>query len=147
MWFLSDFIFWDFIFWLNFDILLFWDGHTIAQKSSFLHTFSWHLSLFSVLKEWGHFIQLKSSSFFRCFLLVMQAVFFFFISSLVFFFFIWFHWKNDLFITTGINFWNIGWTYFHVFNIKTFRAILGLVFSNVYQSSIFDGYYCQSQLY
>ena len=67
--------------------------------------------------------------FFRCFLIVMQAVFFFFISSpVIFLFFICVYWKNYLFITTGINFLNIGWTYFHVFNIKTFRGIFDLFF-------------------
>ena len=42
----------DFIYWLNSNILSFSDGITIPQKSLFLHTFSWDLSLFSVLKEW-----------------------------------------------------------------------------------------------
>ena len=43
----------DFIYWLNSNILSFSDGITIPQKSLFLHTFSWDLSLFSVLMEWG----------------------------------------------------------------------------------------------
>ena len=41
-----------FIFWLNSKILSFSDGFTIPQKSLFLHTFSWNVNLFSVLKEW-----------------------------------------------------------------------------------------------
>ena len=44
----------DFIYWLKSNILSFSDGITIPQKSvifyKFLHTFSWDLSLFSVLK-------------------------------------------------------------------------------------------------
>ena len=42
----------DFIYWLNSNSLSFSDGITNPQKSLFLHTFSWDLSLFSVLKEW-----------------------------------------------------------------------------------------------
>ena len=42
----------DFIYWLSFSILSFWDGITIPHKSLFVHIFSWHLSSFSVLKEW-----------------------------------------------------------------------------------------------
>ena len=43
--------------WLNCNVLSFSDGITIPQKSLFLETFSWDLSLFSVLKEWGQFKQ------------------------------------------------------------------------------------------
>ena len=43
------------IYWLNFNILFFWVGRTIPQKPLIWHIFSWHLSLFSVLKEWRQF--------------------------------------------------------------------------------------------
>ena len=47
----------DFIYWLNSNILSFSYGITIPQKSLFSHTFSWDLSLFSVLEEWRQFKQ------------------------------------------------------------------------------------------
>ena len=47
----------DFIYWLNSIILFFSDGITIPQKPLFLHTFSWDLSLFAILKEWKQFKQ------------------------------------------------------------------------------------------
>ena len=43
----------DFIYWLNSDILSTSDKILTPQKSLFLHTFLWDLSLFSVLKEWN----------------------------------------------------------------------------------------------
>ena len=46
----------DFIYWLNCNILSLWDGAIIAQKSLFLHTFSWDWSLVFVLKEWSQLI-------------------------------------------------------------------------------------------
>ena len=46
-----------FVYWLNSNMLSFSDGFTIAQKSLFLHTFSWDLTWFSVLKEWRQFKQ------------------------------------------------------------------------------------------
>ena len=49
-----------FIYWLNSYILSFSDGITISQKLLLLHTFSWDLSLFSVLIEWRQFKQKKS---------------------------------------------------------------------------------------
>ena len=36
-------------------MLSFWTCKVIAQKSLSLHTLSWHISLFSVLKEWIQF--------------------------------------------------------------------------------------------
>ena len=61
-------VFSDFMYWLNFNILFFSVGITIPQNSftyfvckRFLHTFSWDLSLFYVLKEWRQFKQWKSS--------------------------------------------------------------------------------------
>ena len=47
-WLLNNFL--DY-YWLNSNILSFSDDITIPQ-SLFLHTFSWDLSLFSVLKKW-----------------------------------------------------------------------------------------------
>ena len=44
-------ILFELISWLNYNILSFSDGIEIPQISLFLHTFSWYLSLFSVLKE------------------------------------------------------------------------------------------------
>ena len=49
----------DFIYSLNSNILFFSDGVAILQKSLSLHTFSWDLSLFSVLKERRKFKQQK----------------------------------------------------------------------------------------
>ena len=40
---------------LNFNMLSFWTCKVIPQKSLSLHTLSWHISLFSVLKEWIQF--------------------------------------------------------------------------------------------
>ena len=45
----------EFIFWLKSDILPFSDDIKIPWKSLYLHTFSWDLSLFSVLKEQRQF--------------------------------------------------------------------------------------------
>ena len=45
----------DFIYWLNSYMLFFSDGITLSKKSLFLHSFSWKLSLFSVLKQWKQF--------------------------------------------------------------------------------------------
>ena len=45
----------DFIFLLSSNISFFSDDITNPQKSLFLHTFTWDLSLFSVLKEWRQF--------------------------------------------------------------------------------------------
>ena len=42
----------DFIYWLNSNIFYFSDGITITQKYLFLHTSSWDLIIFFVLKEW-----------------------------------------------------------------------------------------------
>ena len=50
-------ILFDFIYWLNYNILSFSDGIAISEKSLFLRTFSWDLSLCSVLKEWDQFKQ------------------------------------------------------------------------------------------
>ena len=36
-------------------MLSFWTCKVIPQKSLSLHTLSWHISLFSVLKEWIQF--------------------------------------------------------------------------------------------
>ena len=47
----------DFVYWSNSDILSFSDGITVPKKSIFLYTFSWELSLLSVLKEWRQFKQ------------------------------------------------------------------------------------------
>ena len=47
----------DFIYWLNSNYLSFSDGIAIPQTSSFLNTFTWDLSLFSVLKEYRQFKQ------------------------------------------------------------------------------------------
>ena len=57
----------NFIYWLNSNILSFSDGITMPQKSLFLFTFSWDLSLFSVLKEWRQFKQSKSPWWFGCY--------------------------------------------------------------------------------
>ena len=46
-----------FIYRLNSDTLLFSNGITTPQKSLFSYTFSWDLSLFSVLKEQRKFKQ------------------------------------------------------------------------------------------
>ena len=54
----------DFIYWLISNILFFSDGITVPQKSLFLHTFSWDLSLFPVLKERGQ-CKKKSPLFFE----------------------------------------------------------------------------------
>ena len=43
--------------WLNSNMLSFSDDITIPQKSLFLHTFSWELSLMYVPKEWRQFKQ------------------------------------------------------------------------------------------
>ena len=49
----------DFMYWLSSSILLFSDDNPIPEKCSVLHTFSWDVSLFSVLKEWRQFKQQK----------------------------------------------------------------------------------------
>ena len=49
----------DFMYWLSSSILPFSDDNPIAEKCSVLHTFSWDVSLFSVLKEWRQFKQQK----------------------------------------------------------------------------------------
>ena len=49
----------DFIYLLNSNILFFSDSVAILQKSLSLHTFSWDLSLFFVLKEWRKLKQQK----------------------------------------------------------------------------------------
>ena len=41
----------DFMYWLNYNSLFFSVDIIISQKSLFSHTFSWYLSLFSVLKK------------------------------------------------------------------------------------------------
>ena len=41
-----------FIYWLNSKVLPFSNSITIPQRSLLLHTFSWDLNLFSILKEW-----------------------------------------------------------------------------------------------
>ena len=45
----------EFIHRLNSNKFYFSDGNAILPKSLFLHTFSWDLSLFSVLMEWRQF--------------------------------------------------------------------------------------------
>ena len=47
----------NFIYWWNSSILLLTDGIKIPQNTLFLHTFSWDLKLFSVLKQLRHFKQ------------------------------------------------------------------------------------------
>ena len=47
----------DVIYWLSSNKLSFSNGITVLQKSSFLHTFSWDLSSFSLLREWRQFKQ------------------------------------------------------------------------------------------
>ena len=49
----------DFLYCLNSNILSFFEDIAIPQKSLFLHTFSWDLSLFSALKEWRQVKQWK----------------------------------------------------------------------------------------
>ena len=70
----------DFIYWLkyrfNSNILSFSDDIKIPQKSLFLHTFSWDLSLLSALKEWRQFKQLKSPLCFEVLHLIMQIIFY-----------------------------------------------------------------------
>ena len=44
----------DFIYWLNSNILSFYNGISTPQKSLFLHTFSRDLSLFSFVKKEGN---------------------------------------------------------------------------------------------
>ena len=46
--------------------------------------------------------------------------------------------ENYLFFTIRINFWNISWTHFFFWIYKILRAVVGLFFSNVFQSSIFN---------
>ena len=58
-----------FLSWLNSNILSFSDGIKIPQKFLLLHTFSWDLSSFNVLKEKRQFKQQKSPSCFEVILL------------------------------------------------------------------------------
>ena len=55
----------NFMYWLDSNIFFFYDGIKIPQKSLFLHTFWWNLSLFSVLKERRQLKQENSPLFFE----------------------------------------------------------------------------------
>ena len=132
----------DFIYWLNSDILSFCNGITIPQKSLFLYTFSWDWSLFSIIKEWRHFKQKKSLLLkitLKLFSVTMQIIFllqdkaillFLHSESLIELFS--FHWLSYVlkYKLERISFSLI---------YKISRLIVGLFFSNAFQSSIFNG--------
>ena len=57
--FVQPFVLSYFMYWLSSSILPFSYGNPIPEKCSVLHTFSWDVSLISVLKEWRQFKQQK----------------------------------------------------------------------------------------
>ena len=60
---------------------------------------------------------------------------------------IWNHWKNDLFFTIWVIFWNISKIYFSLLTYKRLRAIVTLFCSNLFQFSFSDREFIPFQLW
>ena len=129
----------DFTYWLNSNIVSLSDGITILQKPIFLHTFSWDLSLFFILKEWRQFKHQKSFFFLKLFYVIMQIAFLLQDNAIVLLFL---HLESlrELFVFKGwVIFWNRSWTYFFFFNMQNIRSNCWIIFLKRFAIMYFYG--------
>ena len=148
----------DFIYWLNSNILSFSDGIGIPQKSLFLPTFSWDLSLFLVLKEWRQFKEKNSPSYLKLFLFLSNADSFFFYCKKCQPSFSSFGIINRIICFSEFEFifeilaGHISFSLIYkilraIAGLFFSRAIVGLFFSKFFKASIFDGWFIPFHLY